>query len=116
MITDDQSATLKAKLRALETDCNKTLAQGRVSSQTVELDQTVQGRLSRMDAMQGQAMAQAAVRRNELRLKQIAAALRRLDADEYGDCMDCGCAIPYPRLEFDPCATRCVDCAEQQER
>ena len=45
----------------------------------VELDQTTQGRLSRMDAMQYQAMAQATERRRKEGLARIEAAFRRVE-------------------------------------
>ena len=77
----------------------------------VELDQTQVGRLSRMDAMQQQAMAEAQSRRRSGRLKAIEAALRRIDQDDFGWCDECGEEIPMGRLKLDPCATRCVDCA-----
>ncbi len=77
----------------------------------VELDQQSVGRLSRMDAMQVQAMAQAVEARRKGRLQLIEAALRRLDTDDFGFCDDCGEPIPAKRLEIDPTTTRCVDCA-----
>ena len=77
----------------------------------VELDQTQVGRLSRMDAMQQQSMAAAQSRRRSGRLKAIEAALKRMDQDDYGWCDECGEEIPAGRLNLDPCATRCVDCA-----
>ena len=76
----------------------------------VELDQQSVGRLSRMDAMQQQAMANAQSRRRAGRLKAIKAALARMDAGEYGWCEDCGEDIPLGRLDLDPCAVRCVGC------
>ena len=77
----------------------------------VELDQTSVGRLSRMDAMQQQAMATAQSRRRAGRLKAIEAALLRMDEDEYGWCESCGEEIALGRLDLDPCAARCVSCA-----
>ena len=77
----------------------------------VELDQQSIGRLSRMDAMQVQAMAQSVEARRRARLPLIEAALRRLDEDEYGFCTDCGERIPAKRLAIDPTIARCVDCA-----
>lgn len=77
----------------------------------VALDQTQVGRLSRMDAMQQQAMATAQSRRRAARLKAIEAALKRIDADDYGWCDECGEEIPVGRLKLDPCAVRCVACA-----
>ena len=77
----------------------------------VELDQQSVGRLSRMDAMQVQAMAQAVERRRRARLALVDAALKRLDEGDYGYCIDCGEDIAPGRLEADAAAPRCVDCA-----
>ncbi len=49
-------------------------------------------------------------------LSLIDAALKRLDAGVYGECMDCGVAIPLARLQATPQALRCVDCQEKHER
>lgn len=78
----------------------------------VKLDQQSVGRLSRMDALQVQAMAQAEEARRQQRLRLIDAALRRIDEGEYGYCVSCGDDIPGKRLAFDPAAARCVDCAQ----
>lgn len=78
----------------------------------VELDQQSVGRLSRMDALQVQAMAQAVEERRRGRLHRIEAALGRLEAGEYGYCVACGEPIPAKRLEIDPATPRCVDCTE----
>lgn len=77
----------------------------------VELDQTSVGRLSRMDAMQQQAMAAAQSRRRAARLRALEAAIRRIEMEEFGWCESCGEAIPEGRLQIDPTATRCVACA-----
>jgi DnaK suppressor protein len=77
----------------------------------VELDQQTVGRLSRMDALQVQAMAQALEARRQGRLRRIEAALQRLDAGDFGFCEECGDEIPVKRLDIDPATERCVDCA-----
>ena len=77
----------------------------------VELDQQSVGRLSRMDAMQVQAMAQAVEDRRRARLQRIDAALKRLESGDYGYCVSCDEDIPVKRLEIDPATDRCVDCA-----
>ena len=81
------------------------------SRSTVELDQTSVGRLSRMDAMQNQAMAQETHRRRETELLRIDNALSRIDEGEFGYCLSCGDEIPLKRLELDPSAATCVGCA-----
>ena len=81
------------------------------SAAPVELDQQVQGRLSRMDALQGQAMAQATNERRRIEIAQIDAALGRMDADEFGYCVGCGDEIMPKRLELNPAIARCLECA-----
>lgn len=85
------------------------------ASDTVELDQGKVGRLSRMDAMQGQAMAQASNERRKQRFRLIDAALQRIDDDEFGYCQQCGESIDPRRLEFDPTTLLCIDCASKAE-
>ena len=48
-------------------------------------------------------------------LSQIAIALDKMDQDTYGTCEDCGTSIPVARLQAQPFATRCVDCAAAAE-
>jgi len=93
-----------AELRAADAGTSQNRA-------PVELDQTSVGRLSRMDALQQQAMATAQSRRRGARLRAIQAALARIDAGEFGCCDSCGEDIPPGRLDLDPCVTRCVACA-----
>jgi DnaK suppressor protein len=94
----------KRELEALSEDA-------RASRGAVELDQQGVGRLSRMDAMQQQAMAIESERRRRARLLQIDAALRRIDQDDFGYCLKCGERIPEERLNFDPASAICVGCA-----
>lgn len=49
-------------------------------------------------------------------LSQIDAALKRMEAGVYGECMDCGLAIPPQRLQATPQALRCATCQEIAER
>ncbi len=77
----------------------------------VELDQQAVGRLSRMDALQVQAMALETSRRRGVELRRIAAALARIDEGEYGYCLVCGDEIAARRLELDPAAPLCIGCA-----
>ena len=84
---------------------------GAEGKRTVELDQQAVGRLSRMDAMQAQAMARATATRREARMRRINAALARLDEGEYGFCTDCGDDIARARLDIDPAVALCLSCA-----
>jgi DnaK suppressor protein len=81
------------------------------NSATVELDQTSVGRLSRMDAMQGQAMAEEVKRRRDNELTRIEAALIRITEDNHGYCLNCGEDIDEKRLDLDPSISLCNKCA-----
>ncbi|SET24575.1 TraR/DksA family transcriptional regulator [Oceanicella actignis] len=77
----------------------------------VELDQQSVGRLSRMDAMQQQAMARAQEARRRARIRALDAAIRRIGTEDYGWCDSCGEFIGEERLALDPALTRCRACA-----
>mgnify|MGYP003670305142 CR=1 FL=1 len=84
---------------------------GQDDRKPVELDQQSVGRLSRLDSMQVQAMARAADARRAMAIRQIDAALIRMDEGEYGWCVECGEEIAPKRLDSDPAAPRCSACA-----
>ncbi len=84
----------------------------RESQNAVELDQTSVGRLSRMDALQGQAMAQATERQREADLALIESALQRIDDGDYGRCVVCDEEIAPKRLASDPAVATCINCAK----
>ncbi len=89
---------------------------GSESAKPVELDQTRVGRLSRMDALQSQAMSVETEQRRKLQLQKIKAAFKRLDDGDYGYCQSCDEPINENRLNIDPCATLCIGCASAKEK
>ena len=82
---------------------------------TVILDQTRVGRLSRMDALQGQAMAKATSERRQVEIRRIEAALQRIDNGAYGYCLQCDEAVAERRLRADPATALCIECAAKRE-
>lgn len=107
----EKLATYRERLLALERQVRAEedgTAEQRVP---VALDQQSVGRLSRMDALQVQAMAQETSRRRAAMLRKIAAALARIDEGEFGYCLKCGEEIAGRRLELDPATPLCIDCA-----
>ncbi|MFD0387878.1 TraR/DksA C4-type zinc finger protein [Tistrella bauzanensis] len=81
------------------------------SRKPVELDQASVGRLSRIDAMQMQAMAMAAERLRGHEIERIKAALKRIDDGDFGACVTCGEDIAPKRLSVDPTISTCIRCA-----
>ena len=78
----------------------------------VELDQSRVGRLTRMDAMQQQAMSQAAARLVNIERQRIQSAFGRLKSGDYGYCILCEDDIAEGRLKFDPSILTCISCAK----
>ncbi|MEM1077879.1 MAG: TraR/DksA C4-type zinc finger protein [Pseudomonadota bacterium] len=97
---------LDAEMRELE----QASDQSGEARRPVTLDQQSVGRLSRMDALQGQAMAAALEVRRRGRRARIVAALHRLETGEYGYCIECGTFIGTGRLDADPTCARCTEC------
>jgi RNA polymerase-binding transcription factor len=106
---------IRTRLFALKEELTSLSAISEEARATVALDQQSVGRLSRMDAMQMQAMAQASERQRSQDLLRIEAALHRLAQGDYGACLECGEDIPAKRLAVDPAATLCITCAAGKE-
>lgn len=105
----------KSRLAALKAETLEVIEKSKDTSKPVELDQTMVGRLSRMDAMQQQEMALATKRRREQLLIQIEQAFQRIESGDYGYCIKCDEAIAEKRLELDPVILTCVQCAGKNQ-
>lgn len=114
-LTTEQRQILESRLASLRADLEAAIAAGQSSGAPVELDQTRVGRLSRMDAMQGQAMTKAANERAARELAEIKAAQRRLGDQDFGLCLDCDEPIAWARLQLKPGARLCIACAQRRE-
>ncbi len=71
-------------------------------------DESVADMLADLDA--------AMVDRQVAEVREIEAASKRLDADRYGVCADCGGEIGFARLEVYPTAVRCIACQSIHEK
>ena len=107
----DQLAHYRTLLEARREELASLSNGSKDSRRPVELDQQSVGRLSRQDALQQQAMANAQELRRAGELRKIAVAVKRLEEGEYGYCAECGDAIAAKRLEIDLTALMCALCA-----
>ena len=107
MDTEPYSTSLTHELERLVSES----AAAKSGRDPVELDQQSIGRLSRMDALQVQAMAQETERRRQIRIQTLRAALKRIEQGEFGTCVARGEDITPARLDFDPAIATCIDCA-----
>jgi len=104
---------IKQQLLLLRLELQDIEDTSKKNSKPIELDQARVGRLSRIDAMQAQQMAQEVARRRQHQLRMIEGALRRIESGEYGYCFVCGEEIDVRRLAADPSNTHCIVCVDK---
>lgn len=114
-LTPAQLLQLQSELLALQDELKCLLIKSSVSCAPVDLATPI-GRLSRMDAMQQQAMAQANRAGHQRRLLQVEAALQAQNQERYGECRRCEEPIGYPRLKVKPESPFCIDCQHEHEK
>ncbi|MGB5193716.1 MAG: hypothetical protein WBN70_12105 [Polyangiales bacterium] len=107
-LSEEQAQELRVRLVELVGELKRALRASAGSAKPVVLDQSSVGRVSRMDAMQQQAMPKATRAKAELRLGQCKRALSAFDRDEYGLCRKCEEPIGYRRLLAKPRRSRWV--------
>lgn len=115
-LSPSELKVLKFKLLDLLEKLGSQYNLGKSAADTVVLDQSKVGRLSRMDAMQQQKMAESSIENTIQRLKKVRAAISRFNQDDYGYCDECGRMIAFARLEIQPEAELCIECQSSFER
>ncbi len=111
IMTDADLLKFTTRLHEIIAELQSFDAAASTSRNTVTLDQTSVGRLSRMDAMQQQAMANATSQRRKSEIIQAKAALARIKDGAFGYCAECGDDIAHKRLEHNPAVATCITCA-----
>ena len=69
------------------------------------------GRVSRMDAINNKSVNDAALKKADLKLKNLKVALTKIDDVDFGICIRCKNEIPLGRILLMPQAITCVNCA-----
>jgi len=108
------AATLRQRLAAVEQEL-QTRQQGLNSAEQALAVREQDGN----DALQlaSEREVQEAVEGiEETELRSLRTALSRVQEPDYGQCNDCGKAIPFGRLQVEPQALRCVACETRHEK
>ncbi len=114
--TGVNTESLRTELLRRRDELLADLAAEAWAHQPVEVDETSEDRLARVEALQNQAIALESERRHRQELQRIEAALRRMNEGEYGLCVTCGEEIAVARLGLDPAAATCIACARSSGR
>jgi len=69
------------------------------------------GRISRMDAINNKSVNESALRKAELKLKNLQIALTNINDPDFGICGRCKNQIPIGRILLMPQSRFCVNCA-----
>lgn len=117
-LQDDELQALRARLDARAEELRAEVGALRAEDAS-DMTRTPGGPVED-DGERGEEEARHAVRRAEQgrdtgELRAIDAALQRMDAGRYGECVDCGGDIPLARLQVEPSAARCLACQEKAE-
>jgi len=115
-LTKTEIDRLKITLERLKEELKKQVSQSESSTKIVTLDQTLIGRLSRVDAMQQQNMAISTRQNKAFRLRKIQIALEAIRMENYGYCDKCDDAIGYARLNVQPEANLCINCQDKADQ
>ena len=110
-LTAEQLAEFRDELLRAVARLERSMRTTDEAARPVTLDQTSVGRLSRIDAIQSQHLAQGAQERERQKLAFLTAALERIENGSYGVCTGCGEPIQPARLAFFPEVPTCVQCA-----
>ncbi len=115
-LTDKQRQQLHSALLQAQQDLQEQLAISKDAAGVVELDQSLVGRVSRMDAMQQQGMAKSTRDKVERRLRKVNLALAAMECGEYGRCKHCDEWISAARLQAQPEASLCINCQNRADQ
>ena len=109
-LTEEQAQQLHTALLTLKAQLEQQLQEAESASEPVQLDQTLLGRVSRMDAMQQQSVALSTREHANVTLKKVLAALHAYEVGEYGYCKRCDEPIGFGRLQAQPESNLCLQC------
>ncbi len=116
ILKSNDRSIIKSIVEDFISELNVQLNLSKNSSQTVMLDQTAAGRVSRIDAIQQQKMAASSLMRDKKRFVQLEIVLAKLISDEgkensdFGYCQECDELIALERLKVKPESKYCVQC------
>ncbi|MDA0348414.1 MAG: TraR/DksA C4-type zinc finger protein [Verrucomicrobia bacterium] len=109
-MTHEELVPIKKAIEIRMTELTSILQTKTEDTKPIEPDVSI-GRLSRLDSMQMQQMALEQRRRKESELQKLKNALKRMEDGSYGTCMMCRQPIAPARLEAQPDAILCINCA-----
>ena len=117
-LTTGQRALLRAELEARQTQLLQRMAEHQQGQSRAEhahqLREQDADDVPQREGERGLDMALTDMETQEL--SRVSEALRRMDLDRYGLCLECEEPIPFDRLKAEPWALRCIACQASHEQ
>jgi DnaK suppressor protein len=110
-MNEQQRETLKIKIQEQLEKVEQEISELDANIQPIGPENSI-GRVSRMDAIQNQSVAEAGLRSLRSKRNQLKRALERIDDPGFGVCTRCKQVIAPARLMYMPESTLCVSCAQ----
>jgi len=101
---------LKLKIKEQLEILEREIAELQANIQPIGPENSI-GRVSRMDAIQNQSVAEAGLRSKKLKRQKLHMAMEKVDQEGFGICQRCKRPIQAARLMFMPESDHCVRCA-----
>lgn len=108
-MTNDERKSLKMKVKAEQDALQERVAALEFSISQLPADGEVDS-ATRRSALDYKRRCEAEIRSAIARVPRLEATLKRIDADDYGICVDCSREIPLERLKETPDEFFCADC------
>lgn len=109
-MTPEEKQQVKHKIEATIKQLEQDLPNLEEQAKPVAPDEAI-GRLTRMDALNSQGIAENNLQKARHRLSRLKRMLTQIGDEAFGDCRDCGDPIPVGRLLAVPGEDLCVQCA-----
>jgi RNA polymerase-binding transcription factor DksA len=109
-----RQAQLASEVRLLNDEAGEASAPSDLSNTAGPVDPGDEG--DRGERATRTAVRHAEKERDQQELQEISEARERMQAGDYGQCVECGTGIAPERLQAMPSAARCIACQDRHER
>ena len=107
----EERQQLKLKIKEQLEKIEREIAELEANIQPISPENSI-GRVSRMDAIQNQSVAEAGLRSKKEKRKKLHLALEKVDQEGFGICQRCKQPIAAARLMYLPESSLCIRCAK----
>ena len=112
-MTKEEKETLKIEIAKRLVKIHEQVDELKELTKPIEPDCAI-GRVSRMDAINNKSINDAALSKKLIQLDGLKSALKNIDNDDFGKCLNCGADIQMGRILIMPENRKCVACSNMR--